>query len=148
MCSVTVLQIIITHMKEGGEMCVLVYFCLYDCVHISFQLWLCTRRRLLRNQECCSSYFSSVQSSSVQLYCPCCGEICLAGITENIIINSKHSIHKRQFITCKKGTTFNFKWSYISYLLHISLKKPEPLTQCFPEQLFIYTETPQTVNNH
>lgn len=88
-----VLQMIIAHMKESGEMCVLVYFCLsvHDCVcvHISFQLWLCTRRRLLRNQECCASYFSSVQCSSVQLYCPC-GEICFAAITKSITINSKH----------------------------------------------------------
>lgn len=44
---------------------------------------------MLRNGECCASYSSRVQCSSVQLYCPC-GEICFAAITKSITINSKH----------------------------------------------------------
>lgn len=64
------------------------------CACIFFQLWLCTRRRLLRNGECCASYSSRVQCSSVQLYCPC-GEICFAAITKSITINSKHFSCKR-----------------------------------------------------
>lgn len=49
---------------------------------------------MLRNGECCASYSSRVQCSSVQLYCPC-GEICFAAITKSITISSKHFSCKR-----------------------------------------------------
>lgn len=64
------------------------------CACIFLQPWLCTRRRLLRNGECCASYSSRVQCSSVRLYCPC-GEICFAAITKSITINSKHFSRER-----------------------------------------------------
>lgn len=125
--------------------------CVYVRAHISFQLWLCTRRRLLRNQECCASYFSSVQCSSVQLYCSC-GEICLAAVTQSITINSKclrsqytnnteiwggqgfvaFTISNR-FL---KGRSFFLQMKIDFFAVtHFPLQKLN-LTQFFPEQLY------------